>query len=160
MVRNYKYFYRGQYEKNEDSEAVLTGKKRKYNSIDEHLRQFDYKGALLASIESRNTEIVTALIEELMDRNVLPVALKSFSEQELSLVLKWLQWKIRDFKCTKYCCEIINHVVGMYKNAITPSLAVQFKKTVRIVNEEIELKKKFIVIEGVMDSIENTWMFN
>lgn len=50
------------------------------------------------AIQSGNPEIVLALIEELIQRSSLEVALANRSEKELEDLLKFVKWKIQDIK--------------------------------------------------------------
>lgn len=77
-AKNYKYFFRGQYDLIPEPSDVISSmqsKKQKLQKYEKLLKQFAYKDALTSAIEQGNTEVVVALIEELMQRNGLDSAL-------------------------------------------------------------------------------------
>jgi U3 small nucleolar RNA-associated protein 15 len=69
--KNYRYFFRGQYEVVADSEDLLKTqktKKQRLQPYEQNLKRFEYKSALNSALQTRNPEIVLTLIEELVER--------------------------------------------------------------------------------------------
>ena len=69
--KNYRYFFRGQYEVVADNEDLLTvhkQRKHKLQPYETHLKRFEYKLALNSALQSKNPEVILALIEELVAR--------------------------------------------------------------------------------------------
>ena len=67
--KNYKYFYRGQYNVMPDSDDIITqarARKQKLQKYETSLRNFQYKKALNEALSGQNPEVVMALIEELI----------------------------------------------------------------------------------------------
>lgn len=55
--------------------------------------------ALNAALEQKNPEVTMALVEELIQRgNGLEIALSNRSPDELKMVVKFIQWKVQDYR--------------------------------------------------------------
>lgn len=81
MVKNYKYFFRGQNEKSEkDTLEVFGSAKKKLKEYDIYFKKFQYHSALDAALLTKNVEIIISVLEELLDRNALKVALLNRNE--------------------------------------------------------------------------------
>ena len=81
--KNYKYFFRGQYVVQADPDDIRTTeltKKRKLQPYEQKLKQFEYKAALNSALDSRNPEVILSLIEELVEREGLYIAIGNRSE--------------------------------------------------------------------------------
>lgn len=89
VVKNYRYFNRGQYIKEIDDQlASLTvslpaSKKVKTKDFDKYFKNFEYHNALDAAIKSNNIENIASVIEELITRNALKLALLNRSPVKL-----------------------------------------------------------------------------
>ena len=81
--KNYKYFFRGQYVVQADPDDIRATdmtKKRKLQPYEQKLKRFEYKAALNSALEAKNPEVVLSLIEELVEREGLYIAISNRSE--------------------------------------------------------------------------------
>ena len=62
------------------------------------MKTFEYKKALNSVLKTQNPEIIVALMEELMQRGGLEIALASRDPGELEQVLGFLKWKVSDHR--------------------------------------------------------------
>lgn len=62
------------------------------------MKTFEYKKALNSALKTQNPEIIVALMEELMQRGGLEIALASRDPGELEQVLEFLKWKVSDHR--------------------------------------------------------------
>ena len=100
-AKNYKYFYRGQYGVTPDAADIIAGmqsKKQKLQAYEKLLKKFHYRQALSEAIRTNNPEVVVALIEELMQRGGLELALANRQPDELELLLSFIKWKLPDHR--------------------------------------------------------------
>lgn len=100
-AKGYKYFFRGQYSAMPEPEDIISGmksRKQKLQKYEQSLKQFQYKKALNEAIEQQNPEVVLALIEELIHRGALEIALSNRSEDELQKLVAFIKWKISDYR--------------------------------------------------------------
>lgn len=88
------------------------------SNLDKYLKKFEYKNALLAAFKSKKSEVIYSLIEELIQRGVLKLALKKWDEEELKLILEFAANKINSSKFQQIIIEIINIIIG-FKNIWT-----------------------------------------
>lgn len=119
--KNYKYFYRGQYSVMPDADDIIQGmkdKKQKLQRYEESLKKFQYKRALSEALEQRNPEIVCALIEELIQRSALEIALANRSPDELMALVKFIQWKISDYRYQSTLVQVLRFLIDMYQGVL------------------------------------------
>jgi U3 small nucleolar RNA-associated protein 15 len=126
--KNYKYFNRGQYQVEADAEdlaALKNHRKVKLQNYEQSLKRFEYKAALNKALLSGNPEVVIALIEELVERGALYTAIGSRSEEELQQLLKFLIWKVGDYRYAAVLLEVTRIAIDMYSAVLNQSQTVQ-----------------------------------
>ena len=79
---------------------------------------FEYKKALNSALDYNNPETIVALVEELIQRGALEISLANRSEDELESVLKFVQWKITDYRYQHVCVQILRFVLDMYQGIL------------------------------------------
>jgi len=163
-VKNYKYFYRGQYE-NELKENEITaekGKKIKFQDYDIYLKKFQYHNALDSVLKKNNVEVILSLIEELIDRNALKIALLNRTEEDLILILNFIKWKIRDPKATNVLVYVLNLVIEYYMVMLekSPQITRIFREINNIINDEIKMENDLNEINNKIDLLININSFN
>jgi U3 small nucleolar RNA-associated protein 15 len=119
------------------------------------LKKFQFKNALDSVLKKKNVEIIMSLVEELIDRNVLKLALINRNEDELALVLNFILWKIRDPKSMNTLLYVFNLLIDFYmimygKNEKISKLFEDILKNIR---EEIEFEKSLLNFNAKIDSI-------
>ena len=119
--KNYKYFYRGQYlvtPDAEDIQAPAQRKKKKLQAYEQRLKRFEYREALNAALDTRNPEITLSLIEELVERDALFIALANRDEDDLVKLFDFLIWKLPDHRFTQVLLEVARITLDMYAGVI------------------------------------------
>ena len=159
VVKNYKYFNRGQYEENlEDSEIALPkDKKKKLQEYDSFLKKFQYHNALDCVLKKNNVELTITVLEELIDRNALKLALLNRSEEDLEILLKFVLWKIRDPKTQNILLYVFNLLTEYYmvmygRNTKIDSL---FNQILEALKEEIQFERKLKEIDEQIETVSN-----
>ncbi len=159
VVKNYKYFNRGQYQDNLEQNDINLPKekKKKLQEYDYHLKRFQYHQALDSVLLKKNVELTITVLEELIDRNALKLALLNRSENELEILLNFILWKIRDPKTMNILLYVFNllieyYVITLGKNEKIDSLFLKIKKAI---TEEISYQMKLKDIGNKIESIEN-----
>lgn len=110
-------------------------------------------------LQKKNVELTITVIEELIDRNALKLALLNRSEEDLEILLNFILWKIRDAKTMNILIYVYNLIIDYYmatfgKNAKIDSL---FLKINNAITEEIAFQMKLKEIGTNIHSIENTY---
>lgn len=105
--KDYKYFNRGQYQVRadpEDLKALKGQKKAKLQAYESALKKFEYRDALDKAVETKNPEVVVALMEELCERGGVHQALSQRSEESLCELMQFFVWKLADHR---YCQVLV-----------------------------------------------------
>jgi len=100
-AKNYKYFYRGQYNIMPDADDIIqsmTNKKQKLQKYESSMKNFQYKKSLNQALDVQNPEVVCTLLEELIQRDALELAVANRSPEELMSLVKFIEWKISDYR--------------------------------------------------------------
>jgi U3 small nucleolar RNA-associated protein 15 len=83
--KDYRYFQRGVYEEPKAyDQAFEETKLRALKNYEKFLKKFEYKQALQAALKMNQTDVILSLIEELIEREGLEIALTGLNEQELA----------------------------------------------------------------------------
>ena len=157
IVKNYKYFNRGQYAKNvEEGDVVVEkGKKKSTQQYDIYLKKFQYKKALDCVLKGGNVEVILAMIEELIDRNALKIALMNRSEDEVENVLNFILWKIRDVKAMNILIYVFDLMMNYYFIVAnkSPKIKELFEKIQKEIQNEISFEEDLMGISKEIESI-------
>ncbi len=162
-MKNYKYFFRGQYEDNIQANDTVPekGKKKNLQEYDRYLKKFQYKNALDSVLKKNNVEMTMSVFEELIDRNALKLALLNRSEEELEIILNLIQWKIRDPKTQNVLVHVFNLLVDYYMVAYGANDKIDelFRKINDSIKEEIDYEQGLLEINETIESINNIYNY-
>lgn len=119
-------------------------------------KKFQYHSALDAALKTKNVEVVVSVLEELLNRNALKVALLNRNEEELELVLNFIIWKLRDSKCLHLLINMLDDLIDFYSLMIPYSKKIDslFRKILELLNVEYELQQRLISISNRIESVE------
>ena len=160
VVKNYRYFFRGQYNKTMDDDELFIDKKQKLklNESDKYIKKFQYQKALNSAVE-KDDEIVFSVIDELIDRNTLKLALFNEDQDSLIKILKLVKKKIHNpnkMNQIIYLMEIINKFYGVFKGK-NEKINNLFNEIEKEINEEIQFEKELIKLDSDINSIIQTY---
>lgn len=160
--KGYKHFYRGQYGKATETDDIISKSKKKVNlqRFEKYLKKFQYKNALNAALEKNSTDITVSLIEELIQRSSLEIALANRSEAELCQVLDFLIWKISDYRFSDLLVEVAKIVIDMYSCVIghSPTVLQKFTELYEKVDSEVDEQKQMLEVKSKLDTLKT--LFN
>ena len=128
------------------------------NESDKYIKKFQYQKALNSAIE-KDDEIVFSIIDELVDRNTLKLALFNEDQNSLIKILKLIKKKIHNpskMNQIIYLMGIINKFYGVFKGK-NDEINSLFKEIEKEINEEIQFEKEMIKIESDINSIIQTY---
>ena len=160
IVKNYRYFFRGQYNKSMEEEELYVDKKQKIklNESDKYIKKFQYQKALNSAVE-KGDEIVFSIIDELVDRNTLKLALFNEDQNSLINILKLIKKKIHNptkMNQIIYLMEIINKFYGVFKGK-NEEINNLFNEIEKEINEEIKFEKDMIMLDSDINAIIQTY---
>ncbi len=97
------------------------------------------------------------VLEELIDRNALKLALLNRSEEELEKLLQFVLWKLRDPKHMNTLIYVFNLLVDYYmamygKNEKIDTL---FNQILELLSEEINFERQLLEIESQIETVNN-----
>ena len=161
IVKNYKYFNRGQYIKNVDVGDVHVAKSRKKNlqKHDKLIKAFQFQKAVDSVIKDGNVEMILAVFEELIDRNALKLALMNRNEEEVEVILGFVLWKIRDVKTMGIAVYVFEIMVKYYMCVAKRNKKVKemFDEVYKVVNEEIKYQEELMGVKEEIDMVEKVY---
>ena len=136
----------------------LLQKKIKLNEVDKYIKKFQYQKALNSAVE-KNDEIVFSIIDELVDRNTLKLALFNEDQNSLINILKLIKKKIHNpnkMNQIIYLMDIINKFYGMFKGK-NEEINNLFNDIEKEINDEIQFEKDMIKLDADINAIIQTY---
>ena len=139
-----------------DEEELFIDKqpKIKLSESDKYIKKFQYQKALNSAVE-KDDEIVFSIIDELVDRNTLKLALFNEDQNSLINILKLIKKKIHNpnkMNQIIYLMEIINKFYGVFKGK-NEEINKLFNEIENEINEEIKFEKDMIKLDSDIESI-------
>ena len=158
IVKNYKYFNRGQYIKNLDRNTdiyIEKQKKKKLQKYDIYIKKFLYHEALDYALKTKQTEIIMGVIEELINRNTLKMAILKRNEEDVILLLNFILLKIREPKIMNILIYIFDLMINYYIIFIEKNEEINklFKAIEKEINNEIKFEKELFNIKDEINNI-------
>ncbi len=137
------------------------GKRQRLEKYEGSLKRFEFRQSLLQCISHNFSQpnVVEALLQELLRRNSLPLALTFLSPQECVLVLRFLN---RWARSARYSTTILpfarliisNHFLLLFPElyggtlGVNPEVDKEFTILKQSLDKEIEVQKKLIQIKA------------
>ena len=107
-------------------------------------------------MDSKNPEVVLSLIEELVERDALCIALANRDEDEAIKLVEFLIWKLPDHRYASVLLEVARITLNMYAGVIGLSDRFDnklFNQLNILVNEQLELQKGLLELSGQIDLV-------
>jgi len=156
IIRNYRFFYRGIYEKpSEYDQQFENEKKRKLQEFDRFLKKFQYKQALNAVLKKKNSYLTIGLIEELVQRDALDIALRNGTEEELANIFEFLEHNLPDPKLTTVLVPFTEKLLDLYATQILEDSNIrdQFNAVSDMLDQIIQEKNLMMNLLGKLEVI-------
>lgn len=125
-------------------------------AYEQKLKRFEYKLALNSALDTRNPEVVLSLVEELVERDALMIALGNRDEDELVKLLDFLIWKLPDYRYAQVLLEVSRITLDMYAGVVGLSDRFDnklFNQLNLMVNDQIELQKGLLELSGQIELV-------
>ncbi|KAJ8748382.1 hypothetical protein K2173_003019 [Erythroxylum novogranatense] len=152
----FRYFHRGQGEKpSEGDYLIMRPKKVKLAEHDKLLKKFRHKEALVSVLGGKNPENVVAVMEELVARRKLLKCVTNLEEEELGLLLGFLQKHSTMPRHSGLLMGLTRKVLEMRAGDITASeaLKLHIRNLKRSVEEEIRIQQSLQEIQGIISPL-------
>lgn len=156
-AQNFRYFIRNQSLAAEAEDLVIA--KQKKAALAEHdklLRKFRYSEALDKALESNRPEVAFAVVEELVSRGGLDLALRGRDEETLIPVIHFLSRHIRDPRYAKDATDVCHRLLDIYPLS-SSSRYSDLMKEVQLLSEqvgnEVRLHQDILGLQGMLDTL-------
>ena len=120
------------------------------------MKRFEYRQALNAALKSNNPEIILSLIEELVERDALCIAIGNRDEEEVVKLFDFLIWKLPDHRYTQVLLEVARLSLDMYSGVIGLSDKFDnklFNQMNLMVNDQVTLQKGLLELSGQIELV-------
>lgn len=128
---------------------------RQMPQYDRMLRKFQYKAALDAALETTQPGVVVGLLQELIHRGGLKIALAGRDETTLEPLLVFLVNYCTAPQYTAFLTTVCTAVIDMYASTLGRSVRIDelfFKLQTRL-HREIDLQNQLLRLMGALDMI-------
>ena len=117
----YKFFLRGSSMNAEEHDVVFQkmSKKPKLQPYEKFLKSFDYGKAFNAALDTKNPIMITSLIEELISRDGLKIALKDRDEEELLPTINFMVKYVVHPRYFRHVSLLLDVILGSHSSFIT-----------------------------------------
>ncbi|KAJ3416503.1 snoRNA-binding rRNA-processing protein [Chytridiales sp. JEL 0842] len=155
----FKFFTRGSSHKPDMSSDIRieSHKKKRLKPYDKFLKSFSYSKALDAVLQSqqRNPLVVVSLLEELIHRDGLKIALGGRDDIALEPIARFLVKHINNGRYAPVLIQTSNAVLDMYGPVIGQSIIIDelFIKLRRKIQSELDVQERFMETIGLLESL-------
>jgi U3 small nucleolar RNA-associated protein 15 len=150
----YRYFLRGRSSKAQGGDLVADSTRlHKLANFDKALKRFRYHEAFDAALADGSPEVVVSVVEELVQRNGLRIALQGRDQQSLQPVVAFLARQITSPPFAPTLIGVANLLLDMYAPVLGQSAAIDelFVKLRNTVEAEMRLQAELAQLLGAMD---------
>ncbi len=150
----YRFFLRGRQHAPQPEEMVVErAAVSKLSAFDKALKSFKYHDALDAALLNGSPEVVVAVIEELVQRNGLRIALQGRDQHSLEPVVAFLVRHITSPPFAAVLLGVANLLLDMYAPVLGQSAAIDelFVKLRTALEAEMRLQAELSQLMGAMD---------
>jgi hypothetical protein len=108
------------------------------------------------ALSSGNPEVIVALFEELVERGALYVAIGGRSEEELLNLLKFLIWKVGDYRYASVLLEVTRITIDMYSAVFDQSQQVraQLNQLIATIQSQVNINEGLLELNGEIEMIK------
>ncbi|KDP36589.1 hypothetical protein JCGZ_08356 [Jatropha curcas] len=152
----FRYFYRSQGEKpNESDHLIMKGKKVKLTEHDKLLKKFRHKEALVSVLHGKNPENVVPVMEELIARRKLLKCVLNLDQEELGLLLGFLQKYSTLPRYSSLLMGLARKVLEIRSDDIRAYDGLQdhIRNMKRSAEEEIRIQQSLQEIQGIISPL-------
>jgi U3 small nucleolar RNA-associated protein 15 len=161
---SYRYFLRGQTSTrvtyvdgvattDNGDVVVKRGKKQKLQEYDKAFKAFKYAEALDSSLQTHDPVIVVSVLQELVLRDGISIALANRNEETLLPILLFLIKYIQNPKYTNFLLDICAIFLDMYSSILGQSNRIDtlVKRLSMKIANEVSVSKDLLQLQGVLD---------
>eukprot|EP00003_Mantamonas_plastica_P014204 TRINITY_DN2463_c0_g1_i4.p1 TRINITY_DN2463_c0_g1~~TRINITY_DN2463_c0_g1_i4.p1 ORF type:complete len:490 (+),score=199.21 TRINITY_DN2463_c0_g1_i4:365-1834(+) len=156
LVGSYRYFVRGQSSKAVDTDfRIKVTKKAKLKHYDRFLKQFQYAEALDAAVKTNRSVVIVSVIEELIRRDGLRIALSGRDETALEPLMVFLLKHVNNPRYSSLLIDVCNMVFDIYSGVLGQSMVIDdlFTKLQTKLKHELRIQRELQELNGMLDML-------
>lgn len=125
----------------------------KLNIYEKHLRKFLYKEALDAVLKTKDPVVIASLLEELVHRKAVHIAVGNRTHHELAPTLKFLEKYILNPRFNSHLFIIFDQILDLYAEALGQSPAIDelLQKIHNKIRVEVNSQKQMFQLLGALE---------
>ncbi|KAL1496157.1 hypothetical protein AB1Y20_014774 [Prymnesium parvum] len=150
----YRYFLRGRQHAPQPADRVVEPSAApRLSTFDKALKSFRYHEAFDAALKDGSPEVVVSVVEELVQRNGLRIALQGRDHHTLQPVVAFLARQITSPPYSQVLIGVANLLLDMYAPVLGQSPAIDelFVKLRNVLEAEVRLQAELAQLMGAMD---------
>ena len=155
---SYKFYNRGVWDRPEDFDIKI-GKPERYNlsKYDRFLRQFKYAEAFENALRTKHSSVILSIIEELLIRDGLEIAIKGLESTDLILLLDFIAKKLDSWKSQSTVNHLLNTLIDVRGNHINENqeLRERLKRVSKRLERELRNAELAGEVSTLLTSIKN-----
>lgn len=125
---SFRYFIRGRSEKAAAEDFLVAQRKRAHlGPHDRFLRKFQYSDALTAALKNGRPEVVMAVLDELVARGGLKIAINDMNEASLGALLGFLIKNIANPRHSRFLVPLVNFVLDLFASSVGSSASIDYQ---------------------------------
>eukprot|EP00467_Chlorarachnion_reptans_P004287 CAMPEP_0114500584 /NCGR_PEP_ID=MMETSP0109-20121206/8041_1 /TAXON_ID=29199 /ORGANISM="Chlorarachnion reptans, Strain CCCM449" /LENGTH=509 /DNA_ID=CAMNT_0001678253 /DNA_START=62 /DNA_END=1588 /DNA_ORIENTATION=- len=150
-VGSTRYYKRGvRYQPTDQDAFVANKRKKKLQQYDYFMHKFQYKNALDAALQSAHPNVVTSVLDELMQREGLKIALADRDDKELLPVLSFIVKHVTNPHHADILVHTANIIIKLYgdvcrHSSVIDDLLIKLKGQIKA---ELKLHENMLEIVG------------
>ncbi|KAJ3043222.1 snoRNA-binding rRNA-processing protein [Rhizophlyctis rosea] len=152
----YQYFARGSNAGPSADDITIESRRRKrLQPYDKYLKTFQYANALDYALAKATPLVIVSLLEELIHRSALRIALAGRDDRGLEPMLAFLSRRFDDPRWSSILLDVTNVVLDLYENVLakSPLMADSIAKLRQRVTREVVAQESLQQVLGLLDAI-------
>ncbi|KAJ3054425.1 snoRNA-binding rRNA-processing protein [Rhizophlyctis rosea] len=152
----HKYFVRGSGADPAADDITIESRRRKRLApYDKYLKSFQYANALDYALAKAPPVVIVSLLEELIHRSALRIALAGRDDRSLEPIITFLMRRFDDPRWSSILLDVTNVVLDLYENVLTRSPLTRdtvMKLRQRVIRE-VNAQEQLQTVLGLLDAI-------
>ena len=138
-----------------DDEMVESERRIRLKPYEKQLKKFSYQKALDSALRTHNPLVVVTVLEELIRRSGLTIALSDRDETTLEPLLSFTARYVSHPRYAKLILRVVHRIVDLYAGVLGKSDAIDelFLKLQRQVQSEVKFQRQAMRVVGSLDGI-------
>ena len=138
-----------------DDEMIESERRIRLKPYEKQLKNFNYQKALDSALRTHNPLVVVTVLEELLRRSGLTIALSDRDETTLEPLLAFTARYVSHPRYAKLILQVVHRMIDLYADVLGKSDAIDelFLKLQKQVKAEVAFQRQAMKVVGSLDGI-------